>query len=99
VEEASGCLGDLFVGAVTIGERGQVVIPAEARKRCAMEPGDKLLVFIDPVTHGITMVKVDQMHLLYKLLTDMLERLSGLEAEDEARSHETDSDQESSRHS
>ena len=91
MEEAAGCLEDLFVGAVTVGERGQVVIPAEARKRCAVEPGDKLLVFIDPVTHGVTLVKVDQMHVFHKLLTAMLERLSGLEAEDEGRPRETDS--------
>ena len=32
-------------GSVTVGERGQVVIPVEARKEYGLEPGAKLLVF------------------------------------------------------
>lgn len=32
-------------GTTTIGERGQVVIPAEIRKQMNLETGDKLLVF------------------------------------------------------
>jgi AbrB family looped-hinge helix DNA binding protein len=32
-------------GTVTIGERGQVVIPAEARKQFRLKGGDKLIVF------------------------------------------------------
>jgi len=34
-----------FYGAVTVGERGQVVIPAEARKDFDITPTTKLLVF------------------------------------------------------
>lgn len=34
-----------FYGATTVGEKGQVVIPAEARERMKLEKGDKLLVF------------------------------------------------------
>lgn len=36
---------DRFYGAVTIGEKGQVVIPVEARKSMRIGKGDKLLVF------------------------------------------------------
>ena len=36
-----------FYGSVTVGERGQMVIPAQARKDFAIKPGDKLLVFGD----------------------------------------------------
>ncbi|PIY95572.1 MAG: AbrB family transcriptional regulator [Candidatus Kerfeldbacteria bacterium CG_4_10_14_0_8_um_filter_42_10] len=32
-------------GTTTIGERGQVVIPANIRKRMDLKTGDKLLVF------------------------------------------------------
>ena len=35
-------------GAVTVGERGQVVIPAEIRKIFGIKNGDKLLVFAKP---------------------------------------------------
>jgi len=36
-----------FYGAVTVSERGQIVIPADARRDFAIKPGDKLLVFGD----------------------------------------------------
>ena len=32
-------------GAVTIGERGQIVIPVEARKELGLKPASKLIVF------------------------------------------------------
>ena len=32
-------------GAVTVGERGQLVIPAELRKALKIKSGDKLMVF------------------------------------------------------
>jgi AbrB family looped-hinge helix DNA binding protein len=32
-------------GAVTVGERGQVVIPAQIRKNFKIIPGDRLIVF------------------------------------------------------
>jgi AbrB family looped-hinge helix DNA binding protein len=32
-------------GAVTVGERGQVVIPAKIRKLFEISPGDRLIVF------------------------------------------------------
>lgn len=35
-------------GAVTVGERGQVVIPAEIRKSFKVNAGDKLIVFAKP---------------------------------------------------
>ena len=35
----------IFYGTTTIGEKGQVVIPAEARKTIGAKKGEKLLVF------------------------------------------------------
>jgi AbrB family looped-hinge helix DNA binding protein len=51
---------DLFYGSVTVGERGQVVIPAELRKRYGMAPGDKLLVFRHPHMHGMVLVGLEE---------------------------------------
>ena len=34
-----------FYGMTTLGEKGQVVVPAEARKAMSLEKGEKLLVF------------------------------------------------------
>ena len=35
-------------GAVTVGERGQVVIPVEVRKKFGIKTGEKLIVFAKP---------------------------------------------------
>lgn len=37
-----------LVASVTVGERGQIVIPSEARSDLGIEPGTKLLVFLMP---------------------------------------------------
>ena len=52
---------DMFYGSVTVGERGQIVIPAEARADMEIEPGDKLLVMRHPVHKGLMVVKFDAM--------------------------------------
>jgi AbrB family looped-hinge helix DNA binding protein len=49
-----------FYGAVTVSERGQVVIPAQARRDLGIEAGDKLLVLGDP-KEGLALVKLDQL--------------------------------------
>ena len=33
-----------YMGSTVIGEKGQLVIPAEVRKRFKIEPGDKFIV-------------------------------------------------------
>ena len=37
--------GKYFYGSVKVGERGQIVIPIEARKQFDINPGDQVLVF------------------------------------------------------
>lgn len=39
--------GKKFYGSVTVSERGQIVIPVDARKDFDIKTGDKLLVFGD----------------------------------------------------
>jgi len=46
-----------FYGAVTVSERGQIVIPAEARRDFDLQPGEKLLVFGD-LAEGIALAKL-----------------------------------------
>ena len=37
--------GEQFYGTTTVGEKGQAVIPVEAREAMGIKKGDKLLVF------------------------------------------------------
>jgi len=48
--------GKRFYGAVTVSERGQIVIPAEARRDLCIEIGDKLLVLGD-LEKGLALMK------------------------------------------
>jgi len=48
--------GKRFYGAITVSERGQIVIPAEARRDFNIEVGDKLLVPGD-LEQGLALVK------------------------------------------
>ncbi|MBI9052155.1 MAG: AbrB/MazE/SpoVT family DNA-binding domain-containing protein [Anaerolineaceae bacterium] len=45
-----------FYGSITVSERGQIVIPAEARRDLNIEVGDKLLVLGD-IERGLVIAK------------------------------------------
>jgi len=45
-----------FYGSITVSDRGQIVIPAEARRDLGIEVGDKLLVLGD-LDQGLAIVK------------------------------------------
>ena len=44
-----------FFGTVTVGQRGQVAVPAQARKHLGLEPGDQLVVLTDPA-QGLALI-------------------------------------------
>jgi AbrB family looped-hinge helix DNA binding protein len=50
--------GKKFYGSVTVSERGQIVIPVEAREDFNIKTGDKLLVFGD-FEKGIGIATID----------------------------------------
>ena len=52
--------GKQIFGTVKVGERGQIVIPKEARDIFGINPGDTLLVLGDE-EQGIAVVKADVM--------------------------------------
>ncbi len=66
--------GKRFYGAITVSERGQVVIPAEARRDFGIEVGDKLLVFGD-LEKGLWVVKASM------LIDKMPDLMAGLSAD------------------
>lgn len=49
----------MFYGSVTVGERGQIVIPAEARAEMGFQPGEKLLVMRHPAHKGLMIYKFE----------------------------------------
>jgi len=61
---------DCFYGTVTVGERGQIVIPAEARRDFNIETGEKLLVIGGHDKGHLVICKADSM---MEFLESMLE--------------------------
>lgn len=49
---------DKYVGISKVGEKGQIVIPAEARKMFGINPGDTVIVLCDR-KKGMAIVKSD----------------------------------------
>lgn len=49
-----------FWGSATVGERGQVVIPADARQELDIKPGDKLLIFSGMHGSSLNVMKAEQ---------------------------------------
>lgn len=69
---------DAFYGSATVGERGQIVIPAEARAELGYQPGEKVLIMRHPMHHGLVVFKIDVvrefMDDFAKMLTELTER-------------------------
>ncbi len=65
-----------FYGATTIGERGQVVVPAEARKDLNLTPSTKVMVFGGPIGEGLLIVKAES---VAEIMAHASRMLSGME--------------------
>ena len=73
------CFDDHFYGSVTVGERGQIVIPAEARKRYHIETGDKLLILGTPTEKGLTLCKIGALREFMNTFLEALQRAEEIE--------------------
>lgn len=63
-----------FYGSITVSNRGQVVIPAEARRDFGIEVGDKLLVLGD-LDEGLAIVKASTFLEKYKPFSATIQSL------------------------
>lgn len=55
----NGIFKGKIYGSTTIGERGQVVIPAEVRKLFKVKAGDKLIVLAKPEKKMMVLIPVE----------------------------------------
>jgi AbrB family looped-hinge helix DNA binding protein len=65
-----------FYGSVTVGERGQIVLPASLRKKFKIDPGDKLLVLADQHEIGIMLVKAEVLNEVLSMMGEGIQDLS-----------------------
>ena len=66
--------GGEFYGAVTVSERGQIVIPAQARRDLDIEIGEKLLVVSGPAD-GLVLIRARVVGRMLSQWTELVRRL------------------------
>lgn len=66
--------GPKVYGAVTVGERGQIVIPAEVRKSYRIKAGDRLIVVAKP-EGPIGLIPAEKLNEFLGHMTEMLARI------------------------
>jgi AbrB family looped-hinge helix DNA binding protein len=66
-----------FFGTATVGERGQVVIPAEARAEMNFNPGDKVLIMRHPAHDGLMVFKFEAVREFVDDFQKSLDELKG----------------------
>ncbi len=64
---------DKMYGATTMGSRGQVVIPAKARKDLKLKPGDQLMV-MGKFGKVLGLIKAEQISELVNFIMDHVDR-------------------------
>jgi AbrB family looped-hinge helix DNA binding protein len=71
-----------FYGAVTVSDRGQIVIPAEARRDLGIEIGEKLLVVGGP-SNGLVLIRANLVGQMINQWSDVIRVLgeAGINAE------------------
>jgi len=57
-----------FYGSATVGSKGQIVIPSEAREELKLDEGEKVIVLRDPGGGGLIILKAS---MLEKILEQM----------------------------
>ena len=65
--------GKHLFGVVTVGDKGQIVIPKKARKIFGIEAGDRLVMMGDEA-QGLAMIKEKDMLHFMKTMQDMAKR-------------------------
>jgi len=70
--------GKKMYGTATVGTKGQIVIPAEAREELCIEPGDKLYIAGSPEKKMLFCLKEEQLRTLVEQLTSDMEAASQL---------------------
>ena len=65
-------------GSATVGARGQVVIPANARKELDIDAGATLLVFLGPGRRGLLLFKADAVEQMVRIASEQLASIEKL---------------------
>lgn len=76
-----GDINECFYGAVTVGDRGQISIPVEARQELDIKAGDKLLVIKYPECSALLVAKLDSIKGCFDRFFEAASRVTEVEGE------------------
>lgn len=79
-----------FFGSATVGERGQIVIPAGARQALDIRSGEKLLIFSGLHGNALSVMKSEQVSRFVSRAMERLSKIEELAREDEKPVHGED---------
>ena len=60
-------------GTVTVGERGQIAIPTEARDELGIKPGEKLLIFQGMHKGALMITRLDQLEQFFAKMSERMD--------------------------
>lgn len=63
-----------ILGSASLNEKGQLVIPVEARKEMGLEAGSRLVLLKVPNKNALMLIKAEAVESMVRKLTDALNR-------------------------
>ena len=79
-----------FFSITTIGERGQVVVPKDAREALGLSAGDKLVVLPSRRGNGILLMKEENIKQLAQKMSERAEYISKKSKKLQAKLHDAE---------
>ena len=73
-------------GTATVGSKGQVVIPSEAREELDIKPGDRLYVVDAMSGSGVVLLKEERLQEMVARMTEQIDEIRALAENDETES-------------
>jgi AbrB family looped-hinge helix DNA binding protein len=61
-----------ILGTGTLNDKGQLVIPSEARNSLGLKSGDKLVIMRSPDKPALVLIKAEEVEAMIKSLSDAL---------------------------
>ena len=61
-----------ILGTATLNEKGQLVIPVEARNKLGLSPGSRVVIMSSPHRPALTLLKSEDVEAMVKGLSDAL---------------------------
>jgi AbrB family looped-hinge helix DNA binding protein len=62
-----------IIGTATLNEKGQLVIPVEARHKLGLEPGSRVVIMSSPDRPALTLIKAEVLEEMVRDLADALD--------------------------